>query len=157
MNYTQYTIERKFAVSADRLYAAFTEADDLKAWVWGKDAKDMQIELDLQVNGAFEISMDVTDRKGWGGPRAGMRGIYLVIEPGRKLIHTLHWDAPVGYNEPGMNPLDEVLVCEFQDDGAGSLLKYTHMGIPDDGGSAAEHERSVRETLELLEAHLKAT
>ena len=155
MSLTQYTIERTFPVDAERLYRAFIDPDDLKVWVWGPDARDVRSEIDLRINGAYDISMDVSGRKGWGGPRAGMRGIYLVVNPGRKLIYTLHWDAPVGYNAPGMNPLDEVIVVDIQPEGDGCRLKYTHMGIPDDGKSAREHERSVRETLELLDKHLK--
>lgn len=72
--------------------------------------------------------------EGWGGDRAGMRGIYLVLEPERKLIHTLHWDAP------GMSPLDEIIVVNINGEGETSNLEYIHMGIPDDGQSAPEHE-----------------
>ncbi|MBZ0136262.1 MAG: SRPBCC domain-containing protein [Planctomycetes bacterium] len=145
MKLTKYTIERKYPVSADRLWAGFTDPDLLKQWIWGPGARDVQVERQLHLNGTFNISMDA------GDTRWGMRGMYLVIEPGRKLIHTLHWDADVGYNGEGMNPLDEVIVVNIAPDGNGSSIEYIHMGIPDDGQSAPEHERSVRVTLDLLE------
>ena len=150
MKLTQYTIERNYPVSPDRLFAGFTEPELLKQWVWGPGAKDVQVARDLQINGTFNISMD------GGDTRWAMRGMYLVIEPTKKLIHTLHWDADVGYNGEGMNPLDEVIVVNTAPDGEGSALEYIHMGIPDDGQSAPEHERSVRVTLDLLEKVLAA-
>jgi hypothetical protein len=87
------------------------------------------------------------------GLRGAYRGIYLFIEPDKRLIHTVHWDASVGYNDSG-KALDEVLVLDFIPDGDGCMLKYLHMGIPDDGLSAPEHEKSVRVTLDFLERHL---
>lgn len=145
MNLTKYTIERKYPVSADRLFAGFTQPELLKQWIWGPGAKDVRVEQQLRLNGTFNISMD------GGEKRWGMRGLYLVIEPDRKLIHTLHWDADVGYNGEGKDPIDEVVVVNIAPDGDSSALEYIHMGIPDDGQSAPEHERSVRVTLDLLE------
>lgn len=154
MALTEYVIEKQFTVSPARLFRAFTQADDLRHWVWGPGVQDFRAAIDLRINGTFDISIDVRDREGWGGERAGMRGIYLVVEPDRRLIHTLHWDAPVGYNAPGMHPLDEVLVLDFLPEGDGTLLRYRHMGIPDDGKSVKAHEAGVRETLNLLQTHL---
>lgn len=145
MKLTQYTIERKYPVSTDRLWAGFTDPEILKQWIWGPGAKDVLVKQALHLNGTFNISMDGGDKR-WG-----MRGMYLVIEPSKKLIHTLHWDADVGYNGEGKNPLDEVIVVNIKPDGNDSALEYIHMGIPDDGQSAPEHERSVRVTLDLLE------
>ena len=145
MKLTQYTIERNFPVSAERLFAGFTDPDLLKQWIWGPGAKDVRVEQQFHINGTFNISMD------GGGSRWGMRGIYLVIVPNEKLIHTLHWDADVGYNSADNDPVDEVIVVNIRPDAEGSALQYIHMGIPDDGVSATEHERSVRVTLDGLE------
>ena len=150
-------IVRTFNHPAERLFKAWTDPQDLGTWMWNPYDRNLDVEVDLRVGGRYRIYTDAPPDQGKPGDRWGMVGFYTEVVTNKRLAYTLHWDAPVGYNEPGMNPLDEVLVCEFQLDGEGSLLKYTHMGIPDDGGSAAEHERSVRETLDLLEAHLKAT
>ena len=53
-----------------------------------------------------------------------------------------------------MNPVDEVMVVEISPDAAGSRLALSHLGIPESPGSAAEHERSVRSTLDDLAAHV---
>ena len=81
----------------------------------------------------------------------------MAIDGPHRLVHTVHWDAPVGYNEPGMHPIDEVLIIEIEPHEDGCRLRYTHLGIPDDGMSAAEHERSVRATLDVLARRLGAS
>jgi uncharacterized protein YndB with AHSA1/START domain len=151
MKLTQYTIERRFKARPERVFRAFTEPGELAAWVWGDSAKGVRAEIDLQINGTVTVQIDAGD--GW---RSAMRGVYLVIVPGHKLIHTVHWDADVGYNRGDKQPMDEIVVVDCMPDDQGCLLKYLHMGIPDDGMSAPEHERSVRATLGFLDKHLLA-
>src|SRR5688572_15044934 len=148
MKLTQYTIERRFSAPPERVYRAFTDPVELAAWVWGGFAKATKADVDPWINGTLEIAIDEGE-----GMASAMRGIYLVIQPNQRLIHTVHWDASVGYNLSG-KALDEVLVIDFLPDNAGCLLKYLHMGIPDDGRSAAAHEKSVQATLDYLEKHL---
>lgn len=151
-----YTLCRTFRASPSRVFRAFTDPEDLAAWVWGEYSKDVRATLDLRPGGAFEITTDVSGRTGWGRERAGMRGLFVEVLPAAKLVHTLHWDAPVGYNAAGKDPVDEVISVTFEADPAGTRLSYTHLGIPDDGISAPEHERSVRSTFDLLERRLTA-
>ena len=145
MKLTQYTIERKYAVTPARLYRAFTDPAEFASWVYGTNTKGMGADIDLKINGAYQVWMEIDSKRD-----SQFRGIYLVIEPDQRLVHTVHWDADVGYNKGENRPLDEVLVLDFLPDGNGSLLRYRHMGIPDDGASASEHERSVRITLDGL-------
>lgn len=152
MALTQYLIERKYDAPPAAIYRAFTDPAVLAKWVWCLQAQNVQAEIDLRINGTLRVSDDQGQ-----GRHDLFRGIYLVIEPGLKLIQTVHWDGDVGYNRPGMSPLDEVLVVSFLPQGDGCLLRYLHMGIPDDGKSAKEHERSVRVTLDGLEKLLQAT
>lgn len=153
MPLTSYTIERPFRVSPERLFRAFTDPSDVRAWVWGQDGRDVRVELDLRPGGALQVTTVVDGPQG-ADTRIGYRGQVVLFEAGRRLVHTLHWDAPVGYNAAGLDPVDEVLDIEVVPDGETSRLCYTHRGIPDDGQSAREHERSVRVTLDCLERHL---
>lgn len=146
MKLTSYTIERSFAASPSRLYEAFTQPRQLAKWVWGNYVKECRAETDLRINGQMQIETD--DGTGF---KPAMRGIYLVIVPGKKLIHTVHWDGDVGYNRNGKDPVDEVVVVDFLREKKGCKLRYLHMGLPDDGGSAGGHEKSVRATLDFLE------
>ncbi len=150
MALTSYTIERHYSVDPERLFRAFTDPEELKAWVWGKDAQGVEAAVDLRIGGTLEMSIPMPG----GEERAGFRCLIVEVESGRRLVHTVHWDADVGYNAPGMNPVDEVLATDFTPADGGTLLRYAHLGIPDDGVSAPEHERSVRATLDDLETHL---
>jgi len=156
MPLTSYTIERTFTVAPERLFRAFVDPEDLKVWVWGAGARGVEADLDVRPGGRLCVTTEVEGPDGKTN-RFGWRGVVLEVDPGRRLVHTLHWDAPVGYNEPGMNPVDEAILAEFLPDEQGCRLRYTHLGIPDDGQSAAEHERSVRVTFDDLETHLAAS
>ena len=155
MSLTSYTIDRTYAVPPERLFQAFTDPADLTAWVWGADAPGVTAEVDLRVGGLLEMAMRMPAPEG-GESVAGFRGMYVAIEEPHRLVHTVHWDASVGYNAPGMHPIDEVLIAEIAPHENGCRLQYTHLGIPDDGLSAPEHERSVRATLDVLALHLGA-
>lgn len=155
MTLTSYTIDRTFPVPPERLFRAFTDPEDLRAWVWGADAPGVTAEVDLRVGGLVRVTMRMPDAEG-GEQVMGFRGVYAEVDAPRRLVHTVHWDSSVGYNEPGMNPVDEVLVTAIEPHENGARLRYTHLGIPDDGQSAPEHERSVRVTLDVLERHLAA-
>lgn len=152
---TSYTIEKRYPVSPERLFEAFTNEEELKGWIWGDECEVRRALVEPQSGGRFHV-VAKNAYPDWPHDEVGMRGMVLVYEPGRKLIYTLHWDAPVGYNAEGLDPIDEVVAADFQPDGDGCVLRYTHQGIPDDGQSAPEHERSVRFTLDLLEKRLAA-
>ncbi len=146
---TSYTIERRFPVAPERLFRAFTDEEELKRWIWGENAEVRKAQVELESGGRFHV-VAKNDFPGWPHDEVAMRGMVLFVVPGRRLIHTLHWDAPVGYNAEGLDPIDEVIAIDIEPDGDGCALSYTHQGIPDDGKSAPEHERSVRATLGLL-------
>ena len=153
MSLTSYTIDRTYSVLPERLFRAFTDPEDLRAWVWGANATDVTADVDLRVGGLFRMSMRMKAPEG-GEVVAGFRGVYVQIAAPSRLVHTVHWDASVGYNDGDQDPVDEVLVAEIEAHADGCRLRYTHLGIPDDGLSAAEHERSVRVTLDVLARHL---
>lgn len=142
---TSYTIERTFPVPPERLFRAFTNEEEIKTWIWGEGAQVRKALVEPESGGRYHVVMENGH---------GMRGMVLVYVPGERLIHTLHWDAPVGYNADGMDPIDEVIAMQFEAHEDGSLLRYTHQGIPDDGQSAPEHERSVRATFDGLAKRL---
>lgn len=152
MSFVSYTIDRTFPAPPSRLYRAFTVASELEAWVWGANAPDARARVDARIGGAVEVTVAGATAS---EARSGFRGVFADVVPGRRLVYTVHWDANVGYNGPGKDPVDEVLVVEIEPVPAGSRLRYSHLGIPaDSGGAATEHERSVRATLEDLAAHV---
>lgn len=148
---TQVYARRRFAASPARLWRAFTEPAEMACWMWGSYIDNCVAEVDLRVGGGYRVYTDsnATDH-GWGTNRIGRLGIYIVILPNETLVYTLHWDAPVGYNQRNEVVTDEVMVVDFTADGAGTLVEIRHLGIPDDGVSAIEHGRGLGEELDIL-------
>ena len=137
------------------MFQAFTDEEELKGWVWGENGGVTKAQVSLESGGPYHVVAKNTCPD-WPHPQIAMRGMVLFVVPGRRLIHTLHWDAFVGYNAEGRHPIDEVIAIDIEPDGDQCTLRYTHQGIPDDGQSAPLHESSVRETFDVLEKRLTA-
>ena len=138
------------------IFAAFTDPAIAQRWMWGAAAVNPLAEIDLKIGGRYRISIDAPpgDDSGWPSDRWAMSGVYIVIEAPHRLVYTLHWEGPVGYNQTGDDIADEVAIVSFEEHNGGTKVVYRHIGIPDDGGAAAEHGRSVDATFRDLAALL---
>ena len=150
MNRTEFTIDRTFDAPVKRVYRAWTDPEDLARWIWASLGKDVRAELDVRVGGAYRIYSNVAGGRHQGEGWSGMCGLYVDVEPQRRLAFTLHWDADVGYNRPDALTLDEAVIVTFAPAGEGTRMVMMHMGIPDDGQSVLEHRRGVEESLDML-------
>lgn len=147
---SEVRIERRFDAPPSRVYAAWTEPELLARWIWASLGKEVWAERDLRVGGAYRVYSKVAGGAHQGPGWSGMCGLYVVIEPDRKLVQTLHWDADVGYNRPSQLALDEVVSVSLEPDGEGTRMRFVHMGIPDDGQSAPTHRVGIEESFDLL-------
>lgn len=149
---TQVRAVKRFATAPRRIWEAFTVPADMAAWMWGSYANNAEAKSDLRIGGSYSIYTDSAATKdGWPSDRIGRLGIYVDVVPESRLAYTLHWDAPVGYNQRGGVVTDEVFVVTLTPDGTETLLVVDHLGIPDDGISAIEHGRGLGEELAALE------
>lgn len=148
---TQVHMTERFAAPPERLWRAFTEPADMAEWMWGGYGSNCVASADLRVGGRYSVYTDSNATEhGWHTDRVGRLGVYIKIVPEQRLVYTLHWDAPVDYNQQGGVILDEVVIVMFEDDDGGTLVDLRHIGIPDDGGSAIEHGRGTVEEFEWL-------
>ena len=148
---TQVYASRRFSAPGSRLWRAFTEPGDMAAWMWAGHAKNCSAESDLRVGGRYSVYTDSNaTAAGWPRDRIGRLGIYVEIVPEQRLVYTLHWDAPVGYNQADDVTGDEAMLVTFRPDGAGTFVELRHVGIPDDGISAAEHGKALAAEFEYL-------
>ena len=147
-------ITREFRAPPERLYRAFTEPADAAAWMWGAGAPNPSAEMDVRVGGRYRVGKDAPadDDSGWGTPRWAISGVFVELDPPRRLVYTLHWEGPVGYNQTGDEVLDEAAIVIIEPVAAGTLVRYEHIGIPDDGISAAEHGKGVDGSFDALAA-----
>lgn len=155
---TQLLITRMIHASPEHVFDAFTDADKMARWIWGDAAPGIEVTCEAQVGGRWSAYMAApkTDSMEWRGDRYGMRGVFAVVDRPERIVYTLNWDAPVGYNI-GVDPstlTDEAVVVDLRPVDGGTLLTFRHVGIPDDGISVQEHAKGVDSTLDTLEAFI---
>jgi len=149
-------IDRDLAAPLDRVWAAFTEPEQMAAWMWDGIGENARATADVRPGGRYRVAIDEEAGKdGWGPAERAFEGVYALVEPAERLVYTLHWDAPVGYNQQGVAVPDEVVVIELKPNGDGTRVVMRHMGIPDEP-SARLHEVGIVATLDTLEALLEA-
>lgn len=148
-------ITRSFDHSPERLFAAFTEPALAAKWMWAGLGSRPYAQIDLRVGGRYRIAIAADpDDTTWPGDERAMRGVYLEIEPNRRLVYTLHWDADVGYNRPCLESIDEAVIVEFGEAASGCALTFTHIGLPGDATSAEAHAQGVQASFDILSAVL---
>jgi uncharacterized protein YndB with AHSA1/START domain len=134
---TELTIIRTLAAPQERVWRAFTSADELAAWLW-PSAWDATAAVDLRVGGRYRIASEPV------GMAVG--GEYVAIEPTSRLVQTWHWDGDD----------DETLVTiTLEDVAAGTLLTIVHERFASDE-DAASHAQGWNDCLDRLPAFLAA-
>lgn len=146
------TIARTLPCTAARLFRALVSPDDLNQWVWAGLGENPTAEVDLRIGGrfCFEIDADFALKAGWPRKRVSMRGLFVEIALDRRLVYTLHWDAPVGYNQSGEACPDELIFIDLEPKDGGVEMRYVHHGVPDEQ-SAALHRQGIIASHDLLE------
>lgn len=146
------TITRTFNTTPERLFRALTMPHDLNEWVWaGIGTKPFSL-VELHIGGQyrFEITADFARKSGWPRERISMQGLFIEIIPDRRLVYTLHWDAPVGYNQTDEACPDELIMIDLEPKDSGVEMRYTHYGVPDEQ-SAAMHRQGIVASHDLLQ------
>jgi glutathione S-transferase len=82
-------VQRIVNAPRERVFRAWTDPDELKAW-WGPgDYTTPEASVDLRVGGAYALVMQPPD----GAPPFRLAGTYLEIDPPARLVYTWRWDA----------------------------------------------------------------
>ncbi len=152
---TSLRVIRDLGIPVDRVWEAFVDPEHLGRWLWADHARNVTTEADVRTGGHYRCYTDAPDGDhDWPSDRWGVRGTYLEVIDRARLIYTLHWDAPVGYNESGDEVPDELVQVMFNEHPHGTRVTMIHGGLPDDGESARAHARGVEAMLDQLESIL---
>jgi uncharacterized protein YndB with AHSA1/START domain len=80
-------ITRTFDAPASLVFALWSEPQHLKRWMGPKDFECPEVEMDFRVGGAYRAMIrSAKHGESWFG------GVYLEIEPDRRLVFTFTWD-----------------------------------------------------------------
>ena len=145
------TINRRFEAPIDRVWRAFTDPDDMASWMWAGMGANARASADVRPGGSYEVAIDHSEA-GWEGDTAAKRGVYALVDAPHRLVFTVHWDAPMGYNQQGHCVPSEVVVVTLRSDGDATLMAFEHHGIPDDGVAAPTHEVGIGAEFDHLAA-----
>ena len=132
-----FTLNRSIAVPPERVWAAFTRADQYAAWVWPAEW-GTTCSIDPRVGGEFRVA---AAERG-----LSVEGTYLEVDPITRLV--MSWKQT---NREG----ESMLTISILPSGDGTELSLTHENFPDDESREA-HERGWNDCLSRLPGYLAA-
>jgi uncharacterized protein YndB with AHSA1/START domain len=106
-------ISRTYPASVERVFKAWTDANQLGQWFAPTDDYTTKASVDLQVGHEYRIA--ITHK---GGNTHTILGTYRLIDPPRKLVYTWRWEG---------GPMADTLVTiDFAPEGDATKVTITH-------------------------------
>lgn len=145
-------VVRSFKAPRALVYRAFTEPALLRRWMLGPPGWTMPVcEMDVRVGGAY--------RWGWrsddGAQEFGFSGVFRVVEPGVRLVHTEIFDA--GNTGEQMSGGEAIITVTFAEErGATTVTTLMDYGSQAgrDGALATGMTTGIEQSYQLLDTLL---
>ena len=133
------TIKRRFRAPPAKVFAAWTNPQELAKWMGPSGTVAVTAEADLRAGGRYHIRIVVP------GDEHNVSGVYREIVPNEKLVFTWAWR---------WTPERESLVTiSLKADGDGTLMTFTHEQFFDEK-ARDDHNKGWTGTFEKLETYL---
>ena len=136
---TRLEISRVIEAPRDRVYAAWTDPEQLKQWFGPENVKTRELVADARVGGTFR--WDIINSE---GEEMTMRGEFRELQPDKKIVFTWQWED----DEDWENHISIVTVELYDRDG-GTELRLTHEQLPNEE-SRDGHTRGWESALDKL-------
>lgn len=147
-----YSVEREFDVSIERLWQAWVEAKQLEQWYSPTflSVVPNSAVSQTEVGGQWAIAVDVSAN----GFNAYFWGRYSVVEPHKKLVHTLCYsqDEADFIARSDDAPAHEIII-DFERRGDSSWVRFSQFGEMDEEQAEASRE-GMESYLENLNRYL---
>ncbi len=137
------TINRFIKAPRDRVYAAWTDPEQLKEWFGPEQVQTRSLTADSRVGGKFQW-----DLTGPEGDEMTVSGEYRELLPGRKIVFTWQWQDDEDWAKH-----HSVVTVELSDRDGGTDLRLTHEKLPNEN-SRTGHTRGWNSALDKLEKWL---
>ncbi len=142
---TRLTLVRKFPVSREKVFAAWTDSKQLAQWHAPMEGFSIpRVEVDLRVGGSYQIAMVDPE-----GTTHTVKGKYLEVSPPEKLVYTWAFEG-----SPMEQKASQVTLL-FEESGDQTTLTLTHELFPDTE-STQKHQEGWAGCLSQLEKFLAA-
>ncbi|HXT49242.1 MAG TPA: SRPBCC domain-containing protein, partial [Gemmatimonadaceae bacterium] len=136
-------VRRTIRAPRQRVFDAWTKAEELKAWHAPGPLTVSLAEIDLRVGGKYRIHMVEPD-----GKEHRVSGVYREIDPPRKVVYSWGWD--------GDHPVkDSTVTLEFFERGDATEVVLTHEGITHDE-EREKHTHGWTSIMDKLESRFGA-
>lgn len=133
-------INRFIKASRDRVYAAWTDPEQLKEWFGPEHVQTRKLIADSRVGGKFQWELTGTD-----GDEMTVSGEYRELLPDRKVVFTWQWQ-----DDEDWAMHHSVVTVELSDAEGGTDLCLTHEQLPNEN-SRTGHARGWNGALDKLE------
>jgi uncharacterized protein YndB with AHSA1/START domain len=130
-------ISRTYPASVDRVFKAWTDANQLGQWFAPSDDYTTNASVDLRVGHEYRIA--ITHK---GGNVHTILGTYRLIDPPRKLVYTWRWE--------GGPSTDTLVTVDFVPNGDSTEVTITHDQFAD-AETRAKHNEGWTGCLNRLE------
>ena len=137
---TKLEIRRVINAPRDRVYAAWTDVEQLKQWFGPEKVRTRNLIADARVGGEFR--WDLTNSE---GEEMTMRGEFRELQPGKKIVFSWQWLD----DEDWENHISVVTV-ELSDRDGGTELRLIHEQLPNEQ-SRDGHNGGWNSALDKLE------
>jgi len=132
-------IRRFIKAPRDRVYAAWTDPEQLKQWFGPEDVQTRELLAEVRVGGEFR--WDLTNSE---GEELTMRCEYRDLQPGKKVVFTWQWEDDEDWENH-----TSVVTVEFEDREGGTELRLVHERLPNEA-SRDGHTRGWNSALNKL-------
>jgi uncharacterized protein YndB with AHSA1/START domain len=142
---TSLEIKRFINAPRAQIYAAWTDAAELKKWFGPDWVQTREIVAEARVGGKFRWDLITGD-----GREKTIEGEYREIIPGKKIVFTWrHCDDEAWVNR------SSIVTVELSDRHGGTELQLTHVQLPSEE-SRDDHHKGWNSVLDRLEKFLSS-
>lgn len=133
-------LQRTFAASIERVWAAWTDPNQVYRWFGCPESKGISANIDLKVGGAYEVHIIAH------GQDMTMKGVIAELELKRKLVIEWSWDG--NEDMAGLPPTRaEIAMKEVK---GGTQVTLTHSGFPN-AEVCGQHQQGWSASLERID------
>jgi uncharacterized protein YndB with AHSA1/START domain len=118
LSQTTLQVRRTFAAPREKVFRAWTDADELSHWFFPSTDYTVAIPvLELRVGGKYQLEMHHKD-----GNVHRLHGTYREVTPPERIVFTWQWEAA--------DACETLVTVEFHDLGGSTELVLTHERFP---------------------------
>jgi uncharacterized protein YndB with AHSA1/START domain len=110
-------VRRTFNAPRQRVFDAWTKAEEMKKWAAPGEMNVAVAEADLRVGGKYRLHM-----RNPNGTEHRAFGVYQVVQPPKKLVYTWTWETMP-------DVVDTVVTVEFHERGTATEVVLRHEGL----------------------------